>query len=63
MKSYIMAEYKKGVGPKELSKKTGISLNTIKSWIKREKARAEKVPKGAPLGNRNAVSYGAPSKN
>ncbi|WP_313578568.1 phage terminase small subunit [Lacrimispora sp.] len=71
MKSYIMAEYKKGVGPKELSEKTGVSLNTIKSWIKREKARAGKAPKGAPpkkkqgapLGNKNAVGYGAPAKN
>lgn len=73
----VLAEYKKGVGPKALSEKTGISINTIKSWIKRDKARSEKDTKkkergapskgkrGAPLGNKNAEGAGAPlgSKN
>ena len=54
---------------KALSEKTGISINTIKSWIKRDKARKASAgkdapqskkgaspnkKKGAPVGNKNA---------
>lgn len=71
----VLKEYKNGVGPKALAEKYGISINTIKSWIKREKAKAEKSapPKkksapqkkkaGAPKGNTNAVGHGAPVGN
>jgi len=69
LRAKVLAEYKKGVGPKALAEKTGISINTIKSWIKRDKDRnppPKKKPekkekgassprkRGAPLGNKNA---------
>lgn len=65
----VLADYRKGEKPKALSEKTGISINTIKSWIKRDKAKnastkkdaphtkkgaPEKRKRGAPVGNRNA---------
>lgn len=74
----ILSEYKNGIGPKALAEKTGISINTIKSWIKRDKAKKhpggkdaskkdkgapQKRKKGAPLGNKNAVGHGAPTGN
>ena len=74
----MLAEYRNGVKPKALSEKTGISVNTIKSWIKRDKARSKDVqedaPKkeagasskrkrGAPTGNKNAAESGAPKGN
>ncbi|MDU4598322.1 MAG: phage terminase small subunit, partial [Clostridium sporogenes] len=50
--------------------KYSVSLNTIKSWVKRygwseeKKQRgAHKNKKGAPLNNKNAVGHGAPAKN
>lgn len=71
----VLKEYKSGVGPKALADKTGISINTIKSWIKRDKAKEakgapqkkkgapQKKKPGAPSGNKNAVGHGAPKGN
>lgn len=78
IKARVLAEYKKGVGPKALAEETGVSINTIKSWIKRDKAKTEKKEKGAakkekgapskkkigaPVGNKNAAGHGAPKRN
>lgn len=78
IKEQVLAEYRNGVKPKALSEKTGISVNTIKSWIKRDKARQSTVKedapkkeqgappkrkKGAPVGNKNAEGAGAPEGN
>lgn len=78
LREQVLAEYQNGAKPKALSEKTGISINTIKSWIKREKAKqsakTESAPKkeqgaplkrkkGAPVGNKNAEGAGAPRGN
>lgn len=78
LKKQVIAEYQNGAKPKELSEKTGISINTIKSWIKRDKAKqatriedassqkkgaSSKRKKGAPAGNTNAEGAGAPKRN
>lgn len=78
IKEQVLEEYWKGAKPKELSEKTGISINTIKSWIKREKSKKVETKKdapgrkkgapsngkkGAPPGNRNAKGAGAPDRN
>ncbi len=71
IRAQVLADYKKGVGPKALAEETGISINTIKSWIKRDKNRVDKKEKGAPskkktgapVGNKNAVGHGAPRGN
>ncbi|MFV0240206.1 MAG: hypothetical protein ACK5H4_09255 [Lacrimispora sphenoides] len=78
IKEQVLAEYLKGIKPKELSEKTGVSINTIKSWIKREKSKKpdveegalasqkgapSKIRKGAPPGNQNAKGAGAPDRN
>lgn len=78
IRKQVLDEYRKGTGPKALSEKTGISVNTIKSWIKRDKAKKaeaiedapqpkkgapSKRKKGAPLGNKNAEGAGAPEGN
>ena len=61
-KDKIKKDYLKGIKPKELSEKYDISINTIKSWIKRygwsKSKNREGAPdkrKGAPLNNKNAV--------
>ena len=64
----VLADYKNGKKPKELSEKYGISVNTIKSWIRRAdkreetkagaKKREKRVQSGAPQRSR-----GAPGKN
>ena len=74
----VLAEYRNGIKPKALSEKTGVSVNTIKSWIKRDKARngvaqkdapqkekgaSSKRKRGAPTGNKNAAESGAPKGN
>lgn len=70
----VIADYKKGAKPKELSEKYGVSINTVKSWISRHKSKnppaepgAPSAPAprkaGAPPGNTNAVGYGAPVGN
>lgn len=78
VRAQVLAEYRNGAKPKALSEKTGISVNTIKSWIKRDKAKSEKTQKdapqkekgasskrkrGAPAGNKNAAEAGAPKGN
>ncbi|MCE0659532.1 phage terminase small subunit, partial [Clostridioides difficile] len=53
--------YIKGMKQKEISAKYDISLNTLKSWIKRynwaseKKKGAPKNKRGAPIGNKNAT--------
>lgn len=69
VREQVLKAYQKGEKPKALSEKTGISVNTIKSWIKRDKAKSAasikdapkakkgaspKGKKGAPFGNQNA---------
>ena len=78
IRGQVLADYQSGIKPKALSEKYGISVNTIKSWIKRQKDRTGKVSgdapskakdapikkkKGAPVGNKNAVGSGAPAGN
>lgn len=78
IKMSVKADYQKGIKPKELSEKHGISVNTIKSWIKRydwnkkevsqgasssKKGAPSKRRKGAPLGNQNSKNHGAPEHN
>lgn len=76
IKEQVLCEYKKGIGPKALAEKTGISINTIKSWIGRDKVKIKKElqdatkskdapvkKRGAPVGNANAVGHGAPKRN
>ncbi|GIM29886.1 DNA-binding protein [Clostridium polyendosporum] len=70
IKDRAKKDYLKGLKYKELADKYSVSVNTIKSWIKRygwseEKKQkgAPKKKKGAPLNNKNAEGYGAPPKN
>ncbi|PBF33997.1 hypothetical protein BGU50_03860 [Clostridioides difficile] len=54
---------------KEIASKYDISLNTLKSWIKRynwskEKKKGAPINKrGAPFSNKNSVGHGAPKEN
>ncbi|OJT83005.1 hypothetical protein BM532_08395 [Clostridioides difficile] len=54
---------------KEISVKYDISLNTLKSWVKRynwskEKKKGAPINKrGAPFFNKNSVGHGAPKEN
>lgn len=70
IKEQAKQDYLKGMKYKDLAEKYNVSVNTIKSWIKRynwseDKKRkgAHKNKKGAPLNNKNAVGHGAPAKN
>lgn len=78
VKEKVRVDYLNGMKPKALSEKYGISINTIKSWLKRykwgkeeekksapEKAKGAppKKKQGAPFGNKNAVGAGAPKRN
>ncbi|NHL37849.1 hypothetical protein FDE95_14825 [Clostridium botulinum] len=70
IKEQAKKDYLKGMKYRDLAEKYSVSLNTIKSWIKRynwseEKKQmgAHKNKKGAPLNNKNAVGHGAPAKN
>lgn len=70
IKEQAKKDYIKGMKYKDLAEKYSVTLNTIKSWVKRygwseEKKQegAHKNKKGAPLNNKNAVGHGAPSKN
>lgn len=61
VKEKVLSDYKKGVKPKKLAENTGISINTIKSWISREKKKeAEKAAsrKGASKKKKDAPSTG-----
>lgn len=70
VKVKIKTDYLNGMKPKQLSEKYDMSINTIKSWIKRygwnKKDNSKGAPegkkdaplkrkKGAPIGNKNAV--------
>ncbi|HBG1412254.1 TPA: helix-turn-helix domain-containing protein [Clostridioides difficile] len=61
VKEKVKQDYLKGMKQKEISAKYDISLNTLKSWIKRYNWSSEKnksAPKnkrGAPIGNKNAT--------
>ncbi|MBO0555763.1 hypothetical protein EXQ41_06825 [Clostridium botulinum] len=70
IKEQAKQDYLQGMKYKDLAEKYSVSLNTIKSWVKRygwseeKKQRgAHKNKKGAPLNNKNAVGHGAPAKN
>lgn len=78
IKKQIKADYLSGIKPKELSDKSGVPVNTIKSWIKRGKWNSieavedaplkkegapSKQKRGAPSGNKNAEEAGAPPGN
>lgn len=69
-KNQVKADYLSGMKIKDLAEKHNLSLNTLKSWIKRYKWSEEKnkgAPKrrkrGAPLNNKNAEGKGAPKEN
>ncbi|HBF0843862.1 TPA: phage terminase small subunit [Clostridioides difficile] len=61
VKEKVKQDYLKGMKQKEISAKYDISLNTLKSWIKRynwaseKKKSAPKNKRGAPIGNKNAT--------
>ncbi|MCC0648908.1 phage terminase small subunit [Clostridioides sp. ZZV15-6598] len=61
VKENVKQDYLKGMKQKEISVKYDISLNTLKSWIKRynwaseKKKSAPKNKRGAPIGNKNAT--------
>lgn len=70
VKEQAKQDYLKGMKYKELAEKYKVSLNTIKSWVKRynwseekKQGGAHKNKNGAPLNNKNAVGHGAPVKN
>jgi uncharacterized protein YjcR len=76
-KEIVKQDYLQGMKYKDLAEKYGVSINTIKSWIKRygwtdekksdiPREGAPKNKKGAPLNNKNAVGNpggGAPVGN
>ncbi|HBF3973873.1 TPA: helix-turn-helix domain-containing protein, partial [Clostridioides difficile] len=53
VKEKVKQDYLKGMKQKEISSKYDISLNTLKSWIKRYNWASEKK-KGAPINKRGA---------
>lgn len=69
VKEKVKKDYLKGMKQKEISSKYDISLNTLKSWIKRynwskEKKKGAPINKrGAPFYNKNSVGHGAPKEN
>ena len=69
VKEKVKKDYLKGMKQKEISSKYDISLNTLKSWIKRynwskEKKKGAPINKrGAPFSNKNSVGHGAPKEN
>lgn len=66
-------DYLEGMKYKDICEKHNLSINTLKSWVKRygwaeekknyNKKGAHKNKRGAPKGNQNAVGHGAPPKN
>ncbi|WP_250674856.1 terminase small subunit [Paraclostridium ghonii] len=59
MKVEVKKDYLKGLKQKEICDKYNISINTLKSWIKRYKWAEEKRNKGAPKNKRGApFDYG-----
>ncbi|MBZ6007519.1 hypothetical protein K1514_16630 [Paraclostridium bifermentans] len=70
VKVEVKKDYLKDIKQKEICDKYNISINTLKSWIKRYKWAKEKrnkgAPKnkrGAPFNNKNSVGHGAPTSN
>lgn len=66
IRAQVLEDYQNGEKPKALAEKTGISINTIKSWIKRDKARKASAKKDAPQSQKGASSNkkkGAPVGN
>lgn len=66
IRAQVLEDYQNGEKPKALAEKTGISINTIKSWIKRDKARKASAGKDAPQSKKGASSNkkkGAPVGN
>lgn len=66
IRAQVLEDYQNGEKPKVLAEKTGISINTIKSWIKRDKARRGSAGKDAPQSKKGASSNkkkGAPVGN
>lgn len=69
VKENAKKDYLEGMKQKEISSKYDISLNTLKSWIKRynwskEKKKGAPINKrGAPFSNKNSVGHGAPKEN
>lgn len=66
IRAQVLEDYQNGEKPKALAEKTGISINTIKSWIKRDKARKASAGKDAPQSKKGASSNkkkGAPIGN
>ncbi|MBZ4656492.1 MAG: phage protein [Thermoanaerobacter sp.] len=71
----VKQDYLEGMKYKDICEKYNLSINTLKSWIKRygwadekkyqSKQCAPKKKRGAPIGNKNAVGNngGAPPKN
>jgi uncharacterized protein YjcR len=66
-KGKVKEDYINGMKYKDLAEKYCVSINTVKSWIKRygwsEDKKTKGAPtakKGAPLNNKNAVGHGAP---
>lgn len=69
-KESVKIDYLEGMKQKEICEKYNISINTLKSWIKRYKWADEKRNRGAPINkggaplkNKNAVGHGAPKRN
>lgn len=54
VKTNAKEEYLKGTKQKDICNKYNISINTLKSWIKRYKWSEEKRNKGAPINKRGA---------
>lgn len=70
VKEQAKQDYLNGMKYKDLAEKYNVSLNTIKSWIKRynwskdkKEKGAPKSKKGAPYNNKNAEGHGAPARN
>ena len=66
IRAQVLEDYQNGEKPKALAEKTGISINTIKSWIKRDKARKASAGKDAPQSKKGASpnkKKGAPVGN
>lgn len=70
IKVEVKKDYLEGLKQKEICHKYNVSINTLKSWIKRYKwadqkrnKGAPKNKKGAPFNNKNSVGHGAPVSN
>lgn len=61
-KESVKIDYLEGMKQKEICEKYNISINTLKSWIKRYKWADEKRNKGAPKNKRGAPIEGKENK-